>query len=78
MTKEEIEQAAIDWRGSSESAYTTDAFIAGAMWMKEQMVDKACNWWRNEIDVDVDETYKAWVEETISNFRNYMLNENKE
>lgn len=50
MTQEEIEQAAIDWRGCSESAYTTDAFKAGAKWHQRK----------------VEEAFKQWLSEHIA------------
>lgn len=45
---------------------------------RQQMVDKACEWWRAELDVDVDETYQSWIDETLSRFLKAMLNENQE
>lgn len=81
MTQEEIEQAAIDWRGCSESAYTTDAFKAGAKWAIEQMRKRA----RQEVvDKAVSLAAEIFSRPEMKNFDKAledfkaMLNENKE
>lgn len=45
MTKEEIRQAAQDWDGSGMATPAEEgAFIAGAEWMQEKMIEKAAEW----------------------------------
>ena len=45
MTKEEIRQAAQDWDGSGMATPAEEgAFIAGAEWMQERMIEKAAKW----------------------------------
>lgn len=45
MTKEEIRQAAQDWDGSGMATPAEEgAFIAGAEWMRERTIEKACEW----------------------------------
>ena len=45
MTKEEIRQAAQDWDGSGMATPAEEgAFIAGAEWMRERMIEKAEKW----------------------------------
>lgn len=55
MTKEEIRQAAQDWDGSGMATPAEEgAFIAGAEWMQERMIEKAVEWirtnWREYIN----------------------------
>lgn len=54
MTKEEIIQAAQDWDGSGMATPAEEgAFIAGAEWMRERMIEKVAKWLRKNIDEDV-------------------------
>jgi cell division GTPase FtsZ len=54
MTKEEIRQAAQDWDGSGMATPAEEgAFIKGAEWMQEKMIEKAAKWLRKNIDEDV-------------------------
>lgn len=77
MTNEQIEQAAIDWRGYSESAYTTDAFKAGAEWAKRQMVDNVCKWLEEQFYYSNLMEGVRKIPELEREFE-AMLNENKE
>lgn len=48
MTKEEIIQAAQDWDGSGMATPAEEgAFIAGAEWMRDKMVEKAADWFQD-------------------------------
>lgn len=48
MTKEEIRQAAQDWDGSGMATPAEEgAFIAGAEWMRDKMVEKAADWFQD-------------------------------
>ena len=48
MTKEEIRHAAQDWDGSGMATPAEEgAFIAGAEWMRDKMVEKAADWFQD-------------------------------
>jgi hypothetical protein len=48
MTKEEIRQAAQDWDGSGMATPAEEgAFVAGAEWMKERVIEKAADWFQD-------------------------------
>ena len=51
MTKEEIRQAAQDWDGSGMATPAEEgAFIKGAEWMQERMIEKAVEWLDKNVD----------------------------
>jgi hypothetical protein len=48
MTKEEIIQAAQDWDGSGMATPAEEgAFVAGAEWMRDKMIEKAADWFQD-------------------------------
>lgn len=41
----------------------------------KETLERAMEFWRNELDMEVDETYKQWVEEKLAEFENEMKGE---
>jgi hypothetical protein len=90
MTKEEIRQAAQDWDGSEIcTASEEGAFVAGAEWMQEKMIEKSVEWLREEMYyrdessgrgcwgvIKVFGTYDS-LEEFINEFKQAMQDESK-
>jgi hypothetical protein len=90
MTKEEIIQAAQDWDGSGMATPAEEgAFIKGAEWMKERMIEKAVEWLKEEMyyrdqssgrgcwgKIEVLGTYDS-LDEFIDEFKQAMQDESK-
>jgi hypothetical protein len=82
---EDLEEAADNYVGHAPeidedlSCFTKrNAFIAGAKWKKEPMIERACEYMRNHIDKQLtiyhEQTWKK-RDEFIKDFKNYMKGE---
>lgn len=81
MTKEEIRQAAQDWDGSGMATPAEEgAFIKGAEWMKERMIEKAENWLGNNMFNSINNGVIIngyCVSDFIERFKKAMQDESK-
>jgi hypothetical protein len=81
MTKEEIRQAAQDWDGSGLATPAEEgAFIKGAEWIQERMIEEAEKWLSNNMFHSINNGVQIngiCVSDFIERFKKAMQDESK-
>ena len=68
-------RAALEYVEKHEFADAIDAFEAGAEWMQEKMIDKACEWLKeygDDFGVPESESGRVYVDDLVCEFRKAM------